>query len=215
MRKGAAEAISTARRNVEGQIARGWRSLRAQQAARSTSKRLRVAATVSLGEKRFIAVIQVDGREFLVGGGATNVALLAPLNARESFDDLLTGEMKLPDMVAARNQPARRASKKAAMPVAALAVAKKQPAKRVSKPTGKSGVKPTAIASKQPAKRADKPIAKPAETKAAIGKQSAKPAGKPIAKKVIKPATIANEQPATRKSKPIAKPLAGQTGARA
>jgi len=161
MRKSAAEVISTARRNVEGQLARGWRSLRAQQAARSTSKRLRVAATVSLGEKRFIAVIQVDGREFLVGGGATNVALLAPLNARESFDALLSGEMKLPDMTAAKKQPARRASKKAAMPVAAMAVAKKQPAKRVSKPIDMPGVKQATIARKHPAKRISKPIAKP------------------------------------------------------
>jgi flagellar biogenesis protein FliO len=44
---------------------------------------------VSLGEKRFVAVIKIDGHEFLIGGGATNVAMLAPLKEKESFGDLL------------------------------------------------------------------------------------------------------------------------------
>jgi flagellar biogenesis protein FliO len=48
-----------------------------------------VAASVSLGDKRFIAVVQVDGLQFLIGGGATNVALLAQLKGKESFEDLL------------------------------------------------------------------------------------------------------------------------------
>lgn len=52
-----------------------------------------MAATVSLGDKRFVAVIQVDGLQFLVGGGATNVALLAQLNGKESFGDLLKESM--------------------------------------------------------------------------------------------------------------------------
>jgi flagellar biogenesis protein FliO len=54
---------------------------------------LQVGATVSLGEKRFVAVIQIDGLEFLIGGGATNVALLAQLNKKESFGDLLQETM--------------------------------------------------------------------------------------------------------------------------
>ena len=48
-----------------------------------------MAATASLGEKRFVAVIQVDGLEFLVGGGTTGVSLLAQLNGKESFGNLL------------------------------------------------------------------------------------------------------------------------------
>jgi flagellar biogenesis protein FliO len=76
---------------------------------------LQVAETVSLGEKRFVAVIKVDGREFLIGGGATNVALLAQLgvkkqlNAKASFDEILTEKMTVP-----KKQPAKRAKKKAA-----------------------------------------------------------------------------------------------------
>lgn len=44
------------------------------------TKRLRVAENVSLGEKRFVALVTVDGRELLIGGGSTNVSLLANLN---------------------------------------------------------------------------------------------------------------------------------------
>ena len=52
-----------------------------------------MAATASLGEKRFVAVIRVDGLEFLIGGGATNIALLAQLDGKKSFADLLRDTM--------------------------------------------------------------------------------------------------------------------------
>ena len=40
-------------------------------------KRLRVAENIPLGEKRFVALITVDGREFLIGGGASSISLLS------------------------------------------------------------------------------------------------------------------------------------------
>lgn len=43
----------------------------------STTKRLRVAETLSLGEKRFVAILKVDGCDFLIGGGTSGVSLLA------------------------------------------------------------------------------------------------------------------------------------------
>jgi hypothetical protein len=43
-------------------------------------KQLRVLETVALGEKRLVAVIQADGRRFLVGGGPSGVSLLTPLD---------------------------------------------------------------------------------------------------------------------------------------
>jgi flagellar biogenesis protein FliO len=53
---------------------------------RGVSRRLRVAETVSLGEKRFVSILQVDGEQFLVGGSPSNVVLLAKLEARpETF----------------------------------------------------------------------------------------------------------------------------------
>jgi hypothetical protein len=42
-------------------------------------KQMRVTETVALGEKRFVAVLQVEGRKFLIGGGATGVSLLTSL----------------------------------------------------------------------------------------------------------------------------------------
>jgi hypothetical protein len=45
----------------------------------TATKRLRVAETVSLGENRFVALVSVEGREFLIGGGASGVSLLATL----------------------------------------------------------------------------------------------------------------------------------------
>jgi flagellar biogenesis protein FliO len=50
---------------------------------------------VSLGEKRFVAVIQIDGSQYLVGGGATNVALLAHLSGTESFQEMLKQTMTI------------------------------------------------------------------------------------------------------------------------
>jgi flagellar biogenesis protein FliO len=57
-----------------------------------------VTDTVSLGEKRFVAVIQIDGLQYLIGGGATNVAMLAQLSAKGTFGDLLTATMSIPKM---------------------------------------------------------------------------------------------------------------------
>jgi len=55
-----------------------------------------VAASVSLGEKRFVAVIQVDGLEYLICGGASNVALLAKLGTKDSFGEVLCERMAVP-----------------------------------------------------------------------------------------------------------------------
>ena len=49
---------------------------------RGTSRRLKVAETVSLGEKRFVSILQVDGEQFLVGGSPSNIVLLARLEAK-------------------------------------------------------------------------------------------------------------------------------------
>ncbi len=52
--------------------------------------KLRVAETISLGEKRFVSVVHVDGQRFLIGGSASNVALLTQLGAQDtSFESVL------------------------------------------------------------------------------------------------------------------------------
>ena len=59
-------------------VASAWAFLHAKYKI-STTKRLRVSETISLGEKRFVAIVSVEGREFLIGGGASGMSLLAPL----------------------------------------------------------------------------------------------------------------------------------------
>jgi len=85
----AATTFVPALQQTSGLLSRGWKWFLARRAACSVTKRLSVAASLSLGEKRFVAVIQVDGKQFLVGGGASNVALLAQLDQQESFGNLL------------------------------------------------------------------------------------------------------------------------------
>ncbi len=53
-------------------------------------KTLRVCETASLGERRFVAVIQADGERFLIGGSATSVSLLAQLTRPETFASVLS-----------------------------------------------------------------------------------------------------------------------------
>jgi flagellar biosynthesis protein FliO len=66
-----------------GGLARAFSWLRSKYAL-NTTKRLRVAETVSLGEKRFVALVCVEGREFLIGGGSSGVCLLTPLDSAKS-----------------------------------------------------------------------------------------------------------------------------------
>jgi hypothetical protein len=59
-------------------LARAWSWFRSRYKLTSV-KRLRLSETLPLGEKRFVALVSVEGREFLIGGGATGVSLLAQL----------------------------------------------------------------------------------------------------------------------------------------
>jgi hypothetical protein len=43
-------------------------------------KQLRVSESLSLGEKRFVAILHAEGRKFLIGGGASGVSLLTALD---------------------------------------------------------------------------------------------------------------------------------------
>jgi hypothetical protein len=63
-------------------LRRAWSSLHAKYKI-STTKRLHVSETISLGEKRFVAIVAVEGREFLIGGGVSGISLLAQLGSRD------------------------------------------------------------------------------------------------------------------------------------
>lgn len=67
-------------------LMRIWNWIQQQFSTQRTKKRLRVCETVSLGEKRFVAVIQVDGEQFLVGGSSNSVSTLARLERKDFAD---------------------------------------------------------------------------------------------------------------------------------
>ena len=55
----------------------------------AVQKQMRVIETVSLGEKRFVAILHADGRRYLIGGGTAGGSLLAQLDeTQESIQDL-------------------------------------------------------------------------------------------------------------------------------
>jgi hypothetical protein len=70
--------MSAPKRSFQSPVVRAWVWLQAKYVQTAT-KRLRVAETVSLGEKRFVSIVNVEGREFLIGGGTSGVTLLAQL----------------------------------------------------------------------------------------------------------------------------------------
>jgi flagellar biogenesis protein FliO len=61
---------------------------------RRAARRLRVSETLSLGEKRFLAVVQFQQQEFLVGGTGNSIALLARLDAPGVTPDGPTGNQE-------------------------------------------------------------------------------------------------------------------------
>ena len=137
----AEDALSTLRSHT-GLLSRAWGWLQARHVVRSGIKRLRVAETVSLGEKRFVAVVEVDGRHFLLAGGPTNIVLLAQLDAKDAFEDVLKKTLTAPaKQVAKRKRPANfvmqaqvnRTNSREDVPRKAATARSKQPAKRASR----------------------------------------------------------------------------------
>lgn len=100
------EASLTTLRAPTGLLSRVWGWIRERRDTRSSSRRLRIAETVSLGEKRFVAVVQVDGRHFLLAGGPTNIALLAQLDANDDFGNVLKKTLTSRKRPAKRRRPA-------------------------------------------------------------------------------------------------------------
>lgn len=72
-------------RKVWVMFGRGWQFIQTKAKAQPDPKQLRLVESISLGERRFVAVVQVDGLRFLVGGGASNVNLLAEISAGAPF----------------------------------------------------------------------------------------------------------------------------------
>ncbi len=72
----------------------GWNWLRERLKSQQSKKRLHVCESVSLGEKRFVAVIQVDGEQFLVGGSSSSISTLAHLGRPQEFPEVFRGRYR-------------------------------------------------------------------------------------------------------------------------
>jgi len=80
--------LAAALKSLDSLLTQGWSWMQQKLRAPRGKKRLRVCESVSLGEKRFVAVIQVDGEQFLVGGSASSVSTLAHLERSREFSDV-------------------------------------------------------------------------------------------------------------------------------
>jgi len=81
-----------------GTATRSWLAILGEKLARlwsrangrSRYRRLRLCESLALGEKRFVAVIEFEGQQFLIGGGTQSVSLLARLRETTEFTEVLT-----------------------------------------------------------------------------------------------------------------------------
>lgn len=62
-----------------------WGWVERKRTSHFATRRLHVAETLSLGEKRFVSIIEVDGTQYLIGGSAENVQLLSRLEDQSSM----------------------------------------------------------------------------------------------------------------------------------
>lgn len=99
-----------------------WRGWKWFSIGRS-KKRLQMLESVSLGEKRFVALVQVDGRQFLIGGAPSNVGMLAELAPEESFHQVLKEATQGLDIPIAASVAVAETSQKAVPVVAKAEVA--------------------------------------------------------------------------------------------
>ena len=84
----APDSVLSAPRSGSG-IRRVWHSIERLVQTHQARKRLRLCETISLGEKRFIAVVQVDGKQLLVGGATNGLSVLANLESSSTFSNML------------------------------------------------------------------------------------------------------------------------------
>jgi len=69
-------------------LSKAWSALKwimQRATAQQARKNLRICETLSLGEKRFVAVVQVDEERFLIGGSSSSVSLLTRLPEAKIF----------------------------------------------------------------------------------------------------------------------------------
>jgi len=79
----------SAHENILSRVAAALRNLAGTLKTQRNAKALRLCETISLGEKRFLAIVQVDQERILIGGSASTVAMLTRLPEKQSFATVL------------------------------------------------------------------------------------------------------------------------------
>jgi len=69
-------------------LSRAWQQLQQQQKRRLAGRSLRLEESISLGQKRSIAVIRLDNQRFLIGV-SSEISLLASLETETDFGKAL------------------------------------------------------------------------------------------------------------------------------
>ncbi len=77
-------AQSRALRQVLDGFRSAWKWIQQKRVDQLSTRRMRLAETISLGEKRSVAIVQVDGAQFLLGCGTEGVRLLARLDEQRN-----------------------------------------------------------------------------------------------------------------------------------
>ena len=90
----AEKSLSQPKRRSSGVLSQVWSWVQTRYKLSST-KRLRVGEIASLGEKRFVAIVTVEGREFLIGGGSAGVSMLTPLGAASEAAQPIQGKIDI------------------------------------------------------------------------------------------------------------------------
>ena len=85
-----------------------WKWVDEKYAKQRVVKRLKVAETVSLGEKRFVSILRVDGAEYLIGTSAGSVSLLASLTplAAHTPETMADQSMEFADVLSMQTRAA-------------------------------------------------------------------------------------------------------------
>ncbi len=78
------EKLRAAFEGLRKSLHSSWRWLEQKRTQQLSSRRLRVAETISLGEKRSVSIVQVDGAQYLIGSSTGSVQLLAVLDTQDS-----------------------------------------------------------------------------------------------------------------------------------
>ena len=69
------------------EAALAWQWIESKRTQQNSLRRLRVAETISLGEKRFVSILEVNGVQYLIGGGANHITLLTTLDGHASGEE--------------------------------------------------------------------------------------------------------------------------------